>query len=72
MSAKLRSSRKGNQQQKQRSKMFFRHLNPVKINPERIRQNNKKFFNDLDCSGIEFPVQEKDFSKIETKNKHLY
>ena len=52
--------------------MFFRHLNPVKINPERIRQNNKKFFNDLHYSGIEFPVQEKDFSEIETKNKHLY
>ena len=27
----------------------------------------KKIVNDLDYDGIEFPVQEKDFSKIETK-----
>ena len=45
-----------------------RHINPVKIHPERIRQIYKELVNDLDYGRIEFPVQEKDFSKIETKN----
>ena len=45
-----------------------RHINPVKIHPERIRQTNKELVNDLDYDRIEFPVREKDFSKIETKN----
>ena len=31
-------------------------------------QTNKDLANDLDYDGIEFPVREKDFSKIETKN----
>ena len=45
-----------------------RHVNPVKIRPERIRQTDKELVNDLDYDRIEFPVREKDFSKIETKN----
>ena len=45
-----------------------RHLNPVKIHPERITQNDKELVNDLDYDEIEFPVWEKDFSKIDTKN----
>ena len=47
-----------------------RHINPVKIHPERITQNNKGFANYLDYDGVEFPVREKDFSKIETKNNY--
>ena len=35
---------------------------------ERIKQNDKKFANNLNYDGIEFPVREKDFSKIEKKN----
>ena len=31
-----------------------------------ITQNDEKLVNDLDCSGVEFLAQEKDFSKIET------
>ena len=31
-------------------------------------QKNKEFINDLNYEGIEFPVSEKNFSKIETKN----
>ena len=31
-------------------------------------QTNKDLANDLDYDGIEFPVREKDFSKIETKS----
>ena len=45
-----------------------RHLNAVKIHPERITKEDKKFANDLNYDKIGFPVQEKDFSKIETKN----
>ena len=45
-----------------------RHINPVKIHPARITQNDKKLVNDLDYDGVGFPVREKDFSKIETKN----
>ena len=45
-----------------------RHINPMKIHPERITQNDKKLPNDLDYCWIRFPVREKKFSKIETKN----
>ena len=45
-----------------------RHINPSKIYPERIAKVDKKIAEKLDYDGIEFPVQEKDFSKIEVKN----
>ena len=45
-----------------------RHINPVKIHPERITREDKKLANDLNYDGIEFPVREKDFSKIEIRN----
>ena len=45
-----------------------RDINPVKIHPERVTRKDKKFANDLDFDGIEFPVREKDFSDIETRN----
>ena len=45
-----------------------RLINPVKIHPERITGKDKKLANDLDYDRVEFPVREKDFSKIETKN----
>ena len=45
-----------------------RHINPVKINSERIMHKDKKLANDLNYDGVEFPVREKDFSKIEEKN----
>ena len=45
-----------------------RHVNLVKIHPERITREDKKLINNLNYDGIEFPVQEKDFSKIEVQN----
>ena len=45
-----------------------RHINPVKIHPERITKVDKKLVEDLDYGGVEFPVQEKDLNKTETKN----
>ena len=47
---------------------LVRHLTPVKLHPERITKTNKEFINDLNYDGVEFPVREKDFSNIETKN----
>ena len=38
------------------------------INPERIKKVDKKLVSDLDYDGIEFPVREKDFSRIKKKN----
>ena len=46
---------------------MLRHINPVKVHPERITKEDKELVNDLDYDGIEFPVRQKDFSEIETK-----
>ena len=46
-----------------------RHINPVKIHPERITQKHNAFLNNLDYSKIKFSLSKEDFSKIETKNK---
>ena len=40
-----------------------RHINSIKIHPE-----DKELANYLDYDGVEFPVREKDFNKIKTKN----
>ena len=40
----------------------------MQIQPERITREGKKLVHNLNHDGIEFPVQEKDFSKIETEN----
>ena len=45
-----------------------RHNNPSKEHPGKINEIDKKIAKKLDYDGIEFPVQEKDFSKIEIKN----
>ena len=45
-----------------------RHINPVKIHLGRTRQTDEELVNDFDYDRIEFPVWEKDFNKIETKN----
>ena len=43
-------------------------MNPSKDHPQRIKKTDKKIAEKLDYDGIEFPVQEKDFRKIEVKN----
>ena len=45
-----------------------RHINPVKIHPEGIAREDKKLSNVFNYYRIGFPVREKDFNKIETKN----
>ena len=53
-------------------KCFFwchvRHINPAKDHPGKNKNIDRDFANNLDYDGIEFPVQEKDFSKIEVQN----
>ena len=44
-------------------KKLVKHI----TNPEEIREEDKEFISNLDYDGIEFPVQEKDFSEIEVK-----
>ena len=46
----------------------IRHLNSLKIHPERITKADKNMINDLDYKDIKFPVSGKDFGKIEKKN----
>ena len=46
-------------------KKLVKHI----TNPEEIIDEDKDFISNLDYDGIEFSVQEKDFSKIEVKNK---
>ena len=53
--------------------MFFwchiRHLNSFQIHPERVRKQDKELINTADYERIEVPVSEKDFNKVEVKNK---
>ena len=45
-----------------------RHINPVEEHPARIKQTDRRIASNLNYEGIEFPVQEKDFNKIEVQN----
>ena len=53
--------------QKELEKLIKKLVQDI-TNPEKITQEDKELISDLDYDGIEFPVQEKDFSKIEVKN----
>ena len=46
----------------------FRHINPVKDHPGKIKIIDRDFANNLNYDGIEFPVQEKDFKTVEVQN----
>ena len=39
-----------------------------KVHPERITKEDKKLVKELDNDDVDFPVQEKDFSNIKTRN----
>ena len=69
----LTSPRKGlidikNKDQKCFLWFHVRHINPSNEHTERILKNHKNVAEKFDYDKIEFPVQEKDFSKIEVKN----
>ena len=48
----------------------IRHLNPLKIHPERITKADKNMINDLDYEGIKFPVSKKII--VELKDKPIF
>ena len=45
-----------------------RHINLLNKHPERIKKNDKRIAEELNYDGIEFPIHENDFNKIEIKN----
>ena len=45
-----------------------KHINPLKKHPERITIIDKEIAYNLNYDEIEFPVEEKDFEKIEVQN----
>ena len=67
-SSKIRLMNIKNNDQKCFLWCHIRHINPKKVHPERVTREDKKLGNDLDYDGIEYPVRQKDFSKIEQKN----
>ena len=68
----LKSQRKGliiikNKDEKCFFWCHFRHINPSKKHWERNKKTGKKITEKLDYNETEFPVWEKDFSKIEVR-----
>ena len=68
----LKSPRKGLINIKNKDKKCFlwchvRHINPLKEHRERIKKTYKRIAEKHDYDGIVFPVEEKDFNKIEMK-----
>ena len=71
----IKKSKKGLINIKTNDQKYFlwchvRYINLVKIHPERITPEDKKLANELDYNRVEYPVREKDFSKIE-KQKNI-
>ena len=46
----------------------IRHLNPQTKDPQRIKKEDKKMVNELNYDGIEFPVSQKHYNKVEKQN----
>ena len=72
MPIELRSPRKGlinikNNDQKCFLWCHVRHINPTQEHPGRVSKTDRRLASNLNYKGIEFPVQEKDFRKIEVK-----
>ena len=70
----LRNSAKGLINMKNEDNECFRwchirRLNPQDKNPQRIKKSDKEYINKLDYSGIEFPVNIKQYNKIEKQNE---
>ena len=47
----------------------IRRLNPQDKDPQRIKKSDKQYIQDLDYTGIEFPVTTKQYNKIEKQNE---
>ena len=46
----------------------IRHLNPQEKNPQRIKKEDKKMINELYYDGIDFPLSQKHYNKVEKQN----
>ena len=46
----------------------IRHLNPQNKDPQRIKKSDKLFVDNLNYSGIEFPVSARQYNKVEKQN----
>ena len=73
LQTKLRNSKKGLINIKNKDNECFRwchirHLNPQKKDPQRIKKEDKRVVGELNYEGIEFPVSQKQYNKIETQN----
>ena len=70
----LRNSAKGLINMKNEDNECFRwchirHMNPQDKYPQRIKKVDKQFIENLDYSGIQFPVTVKQYNKIEKQNQ---
>ena len=46
----------------------IRHLNPQEKDPQRIKKEDKKMINEMNYEGIESPVSQKHYNKVEKRN----
>ena len=46
----------------------IRHLNPQEKDPQRIKKEDKKMINELNYDGIDFPLSQKHYNKVEERN----
>ena len=46
----------------------IRHLNPQEKDPQRIKKVDKEMINELNYDGIEFPISQKHYHKVEKQN----
>ena len=46
----------------------IRHLNPQNEHPERIKKGDKKMIHELNYDGIDFPLSQKHYNKVEKQN----
>ena len=70
---KLKNPKKGLIKVKNRDNECFRwchirHLNPQEKDPQGIKRVDKQFIGELNYKGIEFPVSQRQYNKIEKKN----
>ena len=69
----LRNSKKGLINMKNEDEECFRwchtrHLNPQIKYPERIKKEDKKMIKELNYDGIDFPLSQKHYNKVEKQN----
>ena len=69
----LRNSKKGLINMKNKDEECFRwchirHLNPQEKDPQRIKKEDKKMINELNYDGINFPLSQKHYNKVEKQN----